>query len=72
MYLNMSKMFNYLFVFVHITMIINIVAWNVRGIMSSAVPLSHILQSNSIDISFISEHKLLPKSLSFLDSIHPI
>ena len=51
--------------------LMNIVAWNVRGIMSSAVPLSHILQNQSIDIGFISEHKLLPQSIDFLNSLHP-
>ena len=50
--------------------ILNVVAWNERGIMSSAVPLSHILQNHSIDIGFISEHKLLPKSIDFLNSLN--
>ena len=51
---------------------LNVVAWNVRGIMSSAVPLSHIIQNHSIDIDFISEHKLLPQSIDFLNSLNPI
>ena len=43
-----------------IMIVLNVVAWNVRGIMSSAAPLSHILENHSIDIDFITEHKLLP------------
>ena len=52
-------------------MVLNIVTWNVRGSMSSAVPLSHILDKHSVDIALICEHKLLPQSISFLESIHP-
>ena len=50
--------------------LLNIMCWNVRGIMSSAYPLSQQLDQNNIDIALISEHKLLPRSAGFLNSIH--
>ena len=55
----------------YIIIYLNIITRNVRGIMSSAVPLSHILNKHSVDIALICEHKLLPRSISFLESIHP-
>lgn len=41
-----------------------------RGIMSSAGSLSEILDLKDIDIAFLTEHKLLPQSTSFCDTIH--
>jgi len=38
--------------------------------MSSAFCLSQLLDENDIDFAFITEHKLLPRSSMFLDSIH--
>jgi len=52
-------------------MLINcIICWNVRGIMSSAYPLSNMLDSEKIDVALITEHKLLLRSLHFLDTIN--
>lgn len=48
----------------------NLLCWNVRGIMSSAYPLSQMLDDYAIDIALITEHKLLPYSSVFLNSIH--
>ena len=50
---------------------INILCWNCRGIMSSAYPLSTLLDNHDIDIALISEHKLLPRSIALFDSINP-
>ena len=49
---------------------LNILSWNVRGIMSSAYSLSCILDENNIDIALISEHKLFSYSAGFLSSIN--
>ena len=38
--------------------------------MSSAYALSNFLDSNDIDIALITEHKLLPRSVKFIDSIN--
>ena len=50
---------------------INILSWNVRGVMSSAFPLSNLLDKYDIDVAIISEHKLFPHSRHFLASINP-
>ena len=49
---------------------LNLFCWNCRGIMSSAFSLSEFLDNNDIDIALISEHKLFPKSATFLESIN--
>ena len=46
---------------------LNIITWNVRGIMSSAASLSQTLDDLNIDIAFITEHKLLPHMKYFMD-----
>ena len=51
-------------------MFLNILTWNCRGIMSSAYPLSQILDTYSVDIALTVEHKLMPHSALFMDSIH--
>ena len=48
---------------------ISILEWNVRGIMSSSMCLSKLLNDKNIDIALINEHKLLPYNNSFIDSI---
>ena len=49
---------------------LNVITWNVRGIMSSAASLSQTLDVLNIDIALITEHKLLPYMSYFMDSIH--
>ena len=51
-------------------MSLNIMSWNVRGIMSSAYSLSCLLDENDIDIALLSEHKLFNYSSEFLKSIN--
>ena len=50
-------------------MLLNILTWNVRGIMSSAYSLSYMLSFYNVDIALITEHKLMHHSQSFFDSI---
>lgn len=50
---------------------LNILSWNVRGIMSSSICLSDMLSHVKCDIAIVSEHKLKPNNISFMDSIHP-
>ena len=52
-------------------MSINFICWNVRGIMSSAFPLSALINKYKVDVALITEHKLLPKSASFLSTLEP-
>ena len=47
-----------------------ILTWNVRGAMSSAGSIGHVLDKYDVDIACICEHKLKPSCSSFLDSIH--
>ena len=47
-----------------------ILSWNVRGAISSTLSLCSLLDKSNCDIAVISEHKLLPKSASYLDTIH--
>ena len=54
-----------------IIMLLNLLTWNVRGIMSSAFTLSQLLSCYNADIALITEHKLMPHSKCFFDSIHP-
>jgi len=51
-------------------MAINIICWNVRGIMSSAYSLSAYLESYDIDVALITEHKLFQHSTHFLSCIN--
>ena len=67
-FMNMYKMLNTKLPI--IIMLLNIMCWNVRGIMSSAYPLSELLDTHKIDIAMLCEHKLFYRSTSFLDSIH--
>ncbi|CAG2226562.1 unnamed protein product [Mytilus edulis] len=48
---------------------LKLLAWNVRGIMSSTVCLSNLLRSTDCDVCIISEHKLETRSLNYLSSI---
>ncbi len=48
---------------------LNILAWNVRGIMSSTMCLAHLLDQYDSDIVIVSEHKLKPNSLMYRNSI---
>ena len=48
-----------------------VMSWNVRGIMSSTLCLSYLLNKYHCDISVVSEHKLKENCTSYLDSIHP-
>lgn len=48
----------------------NILAWNVRGIMSSSLSLSNVLDTVNCDIAIICEHKLKPTSVNYLDTIN--
>ena len=48
---------------------LNIVTWNITGIMSSAAYLSNVLSDGNIDICGISEHWLLPCNVHFMDTI---
>ena len=54
-----------------IIMLLNLLTWNVRGIMSSAFTLSQLLSCYNTDIALITEHKLMPHSKCFFDNIHP-
>ena len=47
-----------------------VMSWNVRGIISSTLCLSSLLDSSQCDIAVISEHKLKTESVTYLDSIH--
>ncbi|MES9884792.1 MAG: endonuclease/exonuclease/phosphatase family protein, partial [Sedimenticola sp.] len=51
-------------------MTLNVLCWNVRGIMSSTLCLNVLLDKMSCDVAFVTEHKLQPYNSSFMDSIH--
>jgi exonuclease III len=51
------------------TMNLNILAWNVRGIMSSTMCLANLLDQYDSDIVIVSEHKLKPNSGMYMNSI---
>ena len=53
----------------HVHMV-SIMSWNVRGIISSTMCLSSLLEPVDCDIVVISEHKLKSESAMYLDSIH--
>ena len=48
---------------------LNLMTWNVTGIMSSSSYLVELLNNNAIDICGISEHWLYEKNLYFLESL---
>jgi len=48
---------------------INLITWNVTGIMSSAAFLSQVLTECDIDICGLSEHWLLPHNVHFMDNL---
>lgn len=48
---------------------LNIISWNITGVMSSASCLCDILTEGEIDICGISEHWLYPHNIHFLGSI---
>lgn len=48
---------------------LNILLWNVRGIMSSTVCLINLMKSSNCDIAIICEHKLKPQYLNYMSSI---
>lgn len=56
--------------FVTMSTCFNILAWNVRGIMSSSLSLSNVLDTVNCDIAIICEHKLKPTSVNYLDTIN--
>lgn len=47
-----------------------IMAWNVRGIISSTLCLSSLLDRANCDIAILTEHKLKSETKTYLDSIH--
>lgn len=49
---------------------LNILSWNVRGIMTSTLPLSDMIQDYNVDIAIICEHRLRPQHRQFLASVH--
>ena len=57
-------------------MTLNVLCWNVRGVMSSALSLSlslslsHMLDAHSVDVALITKHTSLTRSESFFSSIH--
>jgi exonuclease III len=53
----------------YLMMMLNVVTWNITGIMSSAGYLSDILDEGNIDICGLSEHWLTQKNFHFMDSI---
>ena len=69
MLFNMLYHIMYWYFFYHYFMVV-IVAWNVRGIISSTLCLSALLDREHCDIAIISEHKLKHESRMYLDSIH--
>ena len=48
---------------------LSILTWNVRGVMSSSLCLTKLLNEKNIDIALISEHKLFSYNRSFMDSL---
>ena len=49
--------------------VLTILAWNARGMMSSTLCLTKLLESSNCDICVVGEHKLMPSSLSFFDYV---
>ena len=50
--------------------LLKIVKWNVRGIISSTLPVCALLDKTQCDIAIFSEHKLNKYSTTYFDSIH--
>ena len=48
---------------------INLITWNVTGIMSSAAFLSQVLTEGDTDFCGLSEHWLLPHNVHLMDSL---
>ena len=48
----------------------NLLTWNVRGIISSTLPVCAMLDKSKCDVAIISEHKLNKFSANYFDSIH--
>ena len=48
---------------------LTVMSWNVRGIMSSTVCLSELINLFKCDICIVSEHKLKERSLRYLSTI---
>jgi len=48
---------------------LNVVTWNLTGIMSSAMHLSEVLNEGNIDICGLSEHWLSKSNVHFIDSV---
>lgn len=48
---------------------LTVLSWNVRGIMSSTVCLSNLVKATDCDICVISEHKLKPRCLPYINTI---
>ena len=53
-----------------ILVMVVIMAWNVRGIISSTPCLSTLLDRENCDIAIITEHKLKSEIKTYLDSVH--
>ncbi|MEW8546047.1 MAG: reverse transcriptase family protein [Candidatus Thiodiazotropha sp.] len=49
---------------------LSILTWNVRGVMSSSLCLNELLERTNCDIALISEHKLLPHNLEFMNCLN--
>lgn len=53
-----------------ILLMVFIMAWNVRGIISSTLCLSSFLDRENCDIAILTEHKLKSETKTYSDSIH--
>lgn len=53
-----------------ILLMVVIMAWNVRGIISSTLCLSSLLERDNCYIAILTEHKLKSETKTYLDSIH--
>lgn len=63
-----SKAFFSLLICVMVS-VLNMLTWNVTGIMSSSLYLAKALKAHDISICGISEHMLKPETVCFLESI---
>ena len=63
---------NYILIGIAMAQLLNILTWNERGIMSSAYCVSKLLDLTDCDFALLCEHKLLPHSLHFMDTINQI
>ena len=52
------------------TKTLNILTWNVRGVISSCNALINVIDTYKCDIAILSEHKLALQSYSFLETMH--